>query len=80
MWKEINYIYIALSLNKFVLPSSPITVNFSKYEKASYFLYKGKKAYYSIFYEYEWFLDSSIFAYFTLFESDFIDITLGNYG
>ena len=32
------------------------------------------------FYENEWFLDSSIFAYFTLFESDFVNITLGNYG
>ena len=25
-------------------------------------------------------MNSSIFAYFTLFESNFVDITLGNYG
>ena len=55
-------------------------LNLSKCEKTLYFLYKGKKAYYSIFYKDEWFLDSGTSAHFTLFESDFIDITLGNYG
>jgi len=43
-------------------------------------LCKGKKVPYGSFYEGEWFLDSSASAYFTLFESDFVDMTLGNYG
>ena len=42
--KEINYACIALSQNKFILPDLPITVNFSKYEKALCFLCKDKKA------------------------------------
>ena len=62
---------MALSLNKFVLPNSFITVNLSKCEKTLCFLYKGKKAYYSIFYKDEWFLDSGVSAHFTSFESDF---------
>ena len=41
---------------------------------------KGKKVPYGSFYKGEWFLDSSASAYFTLFESDFVDMTLGNYG
>ena len=32
------------------------------------------------FYEDEWFLDSGASTYFTLFESDFVNMTLGNYG
>ena len=43
--KEINYTYIVLSQNKFVLPNSLIAVNISKCEKVLYFLYKSKKAY-----------------------------------
>ena len=43
--KEINYTYIVLSQNKFVLPDSLIAVNISKCEKILYFLYKSKKAY-----------------------------------
>jgi len=49
--KEINYVYIVLSQNRFVLPNSSIAVNLSKYEKTLYFLYKGKKVPYSSFYE-----------------------------
>ena len=39
----------------------------------------GKKVPYDSFYEDKWFLDSGISTYFTLFESDFVDITLDNY-
>ena len=49
--KEINYVYIVLSQNRFVLPNSSIAVNLSKYEKTLCFLYKGKKVPYSSFYE-----------------------------
>jgi len=49
--KEINYTYITLSQNKFILPNLLITVKFSKCEKTLYFLYKGKKAPYSSFYK-----------------------------
>ena len=31
--KEINYVYMAPSQNRFVLPNLPIAVNLSKYEK-----------------------------------------------
>ena len=47
-------------------------MDLSKCEKVLYFLCKGKKAPYSSFYEDKQFLDSSISAYFTLFESDFL--------
>ena len=77
--KEINYVYMVLSQNKFVLSNSSIAVNISKCEKTLYFLYKSKKAPYSSFYENEWFLDSGISAHFTPFESNFVDMTLGNY-
>jgi len=43
------------------------------------FLCKDKKAPYGSFYEDEWFLNSSISAHFIPFESDFVDMTLGNY-
>ena len=43
-------------------------------------MYKGKKASYGSFYKDEWFLDSDTFTHFTLFESDFINMTLSNYG
>ena len=56
-----------------------MTINLSKCEKALCFLCKDKKAPHSSFYEDEQFLDSSISAYFTLFESDFVNITLDNY-
>jgi len=39
----------------------------------------GKKVSYSSFYKDKLFLDSGIFTYFTLFESDFVNITLDNY-
>ena len=55
-------------------------MNLSKYEKALCFLYKGKKAPHDSFYEDEWFLDSDASTHFTPFESDFVDMTLGNYG
>jgi len=54
--KEINYICMTLSQNKFVLSNLPIAVND------------------------KWFLNSGIFTYFTLFEFNFVDITLDNYG
>ena len=56
-----------------------ITVNLSKCEKLLCFLYKGKKVPHSSFYEGKCFLDSSVSIYFTLFESNFVDMTLGNY-
>ena len=37
------------------------------------------KKYYGSFYEDKWFLDSGTFAYFTLFKSNFIDMTISNY-
>jgi len=78
--KEINYAYMVLSQNKFILSNSSIAVNISKCEKTLYFLYKSKKAPYSSFYENEWFLDSGTSAHFTPFESNFVDMTLDNYG
>jgi len=49
--KEINYICMASSQNRFVLPNLSIIINLSKYEKALCFLYKDKKAPHSSFYE-----------------------------
>ena len=43
------------------------------------FLYKSKKVLYSSFYENKWFLDSGAFIYYTLFKSDFVNMTLDNY-
>ena len=40
---------------------------------------KGKKASYGSFFKDEWFLDSGASTYFTLFESNFVNITLDNY-
>ena len=54
--KEINYICITLSQNKFVLSDLPIAVND------------------------KWFLNFGISTHFTLFEFNFVDITLDNYG
>ena len=71
---------MASSQNRFVLPDLPIAINLSKYEKALCFLCKGKKAPHSSFYEDKWFLDSGASTYFTLFKSDFVNMTLGNYG
>ena len=70
---------MASSQNRFVLPDLSITVNLSKYKKALCFLYKDKKASHSSFYEDKWFLDSGTSALFTLFKSDFVDITPDNY-
>ena len=77
--KEINYTCIALSQNRFVLSDSFVTMNLSKCEKVLYFLCKSKKASHSSFYKDEWFLDSNDSVYFTLFESNFVNITLSNY-
>ena len=77
---KVNYACIASSQNRFVLPNSSIVVNLSKYEKALCSLYKGKKVPHSSFYEDEWFLNFGTSAHLTLFESDFVNITLGNYG
>jgi len=43
-------------------------------------LCKGKKAPHGSFYEDEWFLDSGASTHFTLFEFDFVNMTLDNYG
>ena len=43
MSSRVNYTYIALSQNRFVLSNLSIAMNFSKCEKALCFLYKGKK-------------------------------------
>jgi len=77
---RVNYACMASSQNRFVLPDSPITVNLSKYKKALCSLYKGKKALHGSFYEDKWFLNSGASAHFTSFESDFVNMTLGNYG
>ena len=71
---------MASSQNRFVLPNLPITVNLSKCEKTLCILCKGKKVSHSSFYEDKQFLDFGVSTYFTPFESDFVDITLGNYG
>ena len=76
---RVNHTCIASSQNKFVLPDLSITINLSKCEKALCFLCKGKKAPYGSFYKDEWFLDFSASTHFTLFESNFVNMTLGNY-
>ena len=48
--------------------------------KRHYVLYKGKKVPHGSFYEDKWFLNSNASTHFILFESDFVDITLGYYG
>jgi len=77
---QVNYVYMASSQNKFLLPDLPIAINFSKCKKVLCFLYKSKKASHGSFYKNEWFLDSGTSTYFILFEFNFIDMTLGNYG
>ena len=77
---RVNYAYMASNQSKFVLPNLPIIVNLSKYKKALCFLCKSRKAPHGSFYEDEWFLYSCASTHFTLFESNFVDITLGNYG
>ena len=62
------------------MPNLPIAVNLSRCEKILCFLYKSKKVPYSSFYEDKKFLDSNASTHFTLFEFDFINITLDNYG
>jgi len=75
-----NNVYMASSQNKFVLSDLPISINLSKCEKVLYLLCKGKKASYGSFYKDKWFLEFDTSTYFTPFESDFVDMTLGNYG
>ena len=77
---RVNYACIASSQNVFVLPDPPIAVNLSKYEKVLYSLCKGKIAPHGSFYEDEWFLDSGASTDSTPFKSNFINMTLGNYG
>ena len=77
---RVNYACIASTQNRFVLPDLPIAVNLFKYKKTLYFLCKSKKVPHSSFYEDEWFLNFGVFTHFTPFESDFVNITLGNYG
>ena len=76
----LKYACIAPSQSKFVLFDLSITVNLSKCEKTLCFLYKDKKVPYGSFYKDKWFLDFGTFAYFTLFESEFVDMTLDNHG
>ena len=71
--KEINYVYMTSSQNKFVLSNLSTVMNFFKCEKALCFLCKSKKVSYSSFYEDKWFLNSDISVYFTLFESNFVN-------
>jgi len=49
--KEINYVYMASSQSRFVLPNLSIAVNLFKCEKALCFLCKGTNASHSCFYE-----------------------------
>ena len=70
---------MVLSQSRFVLSNLSIVVNFSKCEKSLYFLCQNKKAPHSSFYKDELFLNSGASTYLTLFESNFIDITLSNY-
>jgi len=49
--REINYVCMASSQNRFVLLGLSVAVNLSKCEKTLYFLCRGKKASYSSFYE-----------------------------
>ena len=77
---KVNYTYIASSQNGFVLPNLPIAANPSKCEKVLCSLCKGKKAPHGSFYKDELFLDSDISTHFTPFESNFVNITLDNYG
>jgi len=78
--KKINYAYMASSKNRFILPNLSIAVNLSKCEKVLCSLYKGKKVPHGSFYKDEWFLDFDVSTHFTLFKSDFVNMTLGNYG
>jgi len=48
---KINYVYMALSQKRFVLPDLHIAVNLSRCEKALCFLCKSKKVPYGSFYE-----------------------------
>ena len=77
--KKIYYACMASSQNGFILPNLPIAVNLSKYKKALWSLYNDKTTPHGRFYEYEWFLDSSASTHFTLFKSDFVNMTLDNY-
>jgi len=63
-----------------VLLASPIAENLQRCDRALCTIYKGKETPYGCSYNDEWFLDSSVFAYFIPFESDFVSMTQGNYG
>ena len=77
--KKINYICMASSQNRFILPNLPIAVNLSKCKKALCSLCKSKKVPHGSFYKDEWFLDFGVSTYFTLIKFDFVNMTLGNY-
>ena len=76
---RVNYTCIASTQNIFVLPDLPIAVNFFKCKKTLCSLCKSKKVPYSSFYKDEWFLKFGVSTHFTLFKSDFVNMTLGNY-
>jgi len=78
--RRIDYVYITSSLNKFILLNLPIAMNLFKCKKLLCSLSKDKNVPYSRFYKDEWFLDFGTSTYLTLFEFDFVDITLDNYG
>ena len=80
MSSKVNHGCMASSQSKFVLSNLPIVVNLFKYREVLYLLCKSKKVLHSSFYEDEQFLDSGVSAYFTLFESNFVDMILDNYG
>jgi len=63
-----------------VLLASPIAENLQRCDRALCTIYKSKETPYGCSYNDEWFLDSSVFAYFIPFESDFVSMTQGNYG
>ena len=78
--RRIDYIYIASSLNKFILLNLSIAVNLFICKKLLCSLSKDKNVSHGSFYKDEWFLDSGTSTYLTLFEFDFIDINPDNYG
>ena len=75
-----SVVCIAQCDNKFVLPASPIAENLQRCDRALCTTCKGKEASYGCSYNDEWFLDSGASAHFTLFKSDFVSMTQGNYG
>jgi len=70
-----SIVYIAQYNNKFVLPVLPIAENLYRCNRALCITYKGKETSYGHSYNNKWFLDSSVFAYFTFSKSEFVFVT-----